>query len=123
MPAGKKVLFVDDDEVIAMLAAKAVRRLGLEVESFTDSHAAIAAFAAAPSEYGVVVSDLRLGTSDAFSMCQELRRIRAGVPIVLTSGFVRPEDAERARTLGLGEVLPKQQLMARLPDLLAVLRS
>src|SRR4051812_26460877 len=96
----KKVLFVDDDEVIVVLATKTLRRLGLDVDSFTDPRAALAAFAAAPNGYDLVVSDVRLGDVDAFDMCGDLLRIRPGMRIVLTSGLLRAEDQERARMLG-----------------------
>ena len=123
MVEGRKVLFVDDDDVIVMLATKTVRRLGVSVDSFTDPRAAIAAFAAAPRDYGVVVSDVRLGEVDAFDMCGEMLRIRPDVRIVLTSGLARPEDLERARGLGLGPVLSKSSVMTRLPELLGELVS
>src|SRR3954463_1735328 len=109
----KKVLFVDDDEVIVMLATKTLGRLGLRVDSFTEPRAALAAFAAAPGDYDIVVSDVRLGEVDAFDMCGELLRIRPGMRIVLTSGLVRAEDQERARGLGIQEVLPKSHVIKR----------
>ena len=117
MQPGDKVLFVDDDDVIVMLATRTLRRLGREVEAFTDPQAAIAAFAASPRAYGIVVSDVRLGEGDAFPMCEELLRIRADIRIVLTSGLVRPEDLERARILGIGDVLSKSHVMTRLPEI------
>ena len=120
--ATKKLLFVDDDDVIVMLAAKTLRRAGVAVDSFTDPRAAIDAFARAPDAYDIVVSDVRLGDTDAFAMCADLRRIRPDVRIVLTSGLVRPEDSARARTLGSGEVRSKSHVMTRLPELLGRLR-
>jgi CheY-like chemotaxis protein len=118
----KKVLFVDDDDVIVLLAAKTLRRLGLRVDSFTDAHQAAAAFAAAPDDFDIVVSDVRLGDGDAFDMCGEILRIRPTVRIVLTSGLLRAEDQERARLLGIGEVLSKSHVLTRLPELLGRLR-
>jgi len=118
----KKLLFVDDDDVIVMLAAKTLRRAGVELDSFTDPRAAVAAFARAPDDYDIVVSDVRLGEMDAFMMCGEMRRIRPDVRIVLTSGLVCPEDLERARALGIGEILSKSHVMTRLPELLGRLR-
>ena len=123
MEPGDKVLFVDDDDVIVMLATKTLRRLGREVEAFTDPKAAIAAFASAPCAYSIVVSDVRLGDDDAFHMCQQLLSIRPDIRIVLVSGLVRPEDRERASALGLGEVLSKPHVMTRLPELFGRARA
>lgn len=118
-----KVLFVDDDDVIVMLATKTLRRLGRQVEAFTDAKAAVAAFASAPASYSIVVSDVRLGDGDAFAMCEELLRIRHDVRIVLVSGLARPEDRERALSLGIGEVLSKSHVMTRLPELFGRARA
>jgi len=119
----KKLLFVDDDEVIVMLAAKTLRRAGVAVDSFTDPRAAVDAFSRAPDDYDIMVSDVRLGDIDAFAMCGELLRIRPGLRIVLTSGLVRPEDVEQARLLGIVEVHSKSHVMTRLPELLERLRA
>jgi len=119
----KKVLFVDDDDVIVMLAAKTLKRVGVAVDSFTDPRAAVEAFARAPDDYDLVVSDVRLGEMDAFDMCGELLRIRPRLRIVLTSGLVRSEDLEHARALGIYEVLSKSHVMTRLPELLGRLRD
>jgi CheY-like chemotaxis protein len=113
-----RVLFVDDDDVIVLLAAKTLRRLGRAVDTFTDAASAEAAFAAQPDAYELVVSDVRLGERDAFDMCAALLRVRPGIGIILTSGFPRPEDHERARALGLGEVLLKSRVMTRLSEAL-----
>ena len=123
MQVGDKVLFVDDDDVIVMLASKTLRRLGREVEAFTDAKSALAAFAAAPATYSIVVSDVRLGDGDAFAMCEELLRIRRDVRIVLVSGLARPEDHERALALGIGDVLSKSHVMTRLPELFGRARA
>jgi two-component system cell cycle sensor histidine kinase/response regulator CckA len=118
----KKVLFVDDDDVIVMLATKTLKRVGVDVDSFTDPRAAVDSFALAPDDDDIVVSDVRLGEVDAFDMCGELLRIRPHLHIILTSGLVRPEDVDRAHALGIGEVLSKSHVMTRLPELLARLR-
>jgi CheY-like chemotaxis protein len=40
-------------------------------------------------------------------LARELMRIRPGVPIVLTSGYLRPEEAEAARRIGIYDVVLK----------------
>jgi len=120
--APRKLLFVDDDEVITLLAEKTLQRAGVVVDCFTDPGAALEAFARAPDDYDIVVSDVRLGEADAFHMCGELLRMRPHVRIVLTSGLLREEDIERARQLGIDEVLSKSQVLTHLPQLLRRLR-
>jgi len=121
--AVKKLLFVDDDDLIVTLAAKTLKRVGVVVDSFTDPDAAVAAFARAPDDYDIVVSDVRLGDVDAFDMCGEMLRLRPQLRVVLTSGLVRQQDLEQARALGIAEVLSKPEVLTRLPELLGRLRA
>ena len=45
--------------------------------------------------------------SPGSELAREIRKIRPDIPIVLMSGCVTPAPTERARTLGIAEVLPK----------------
>jgi CheY-like chemotaxis protein len=42
-----------------------------------------------------------------FEVARQLRSIRPDIPIVLASGYVRPEDELQAATLGIQRVLLK----------------
>ena len=42
-----------------------------------------------------------------FEVARQLRSIRPDIPIVLASGYVRPEDEQMAATIGIQRVLLK----------------
>jgi len=47
-------------------------------------------------------------------LARQVREIRPDIPVVLTSGYVRPGDVEAAQRLGVGEVLLKPNLVGDL---------
>jgi CheY-like chemotaxis protein len=68
---------------------------------------ALQKFRAAPYDYDVVVTDLSMPGMSGFDIARELRSIRADMPILMTSGYVRPEDRETARARGIRDLILK----------------
>lgn len=114
----KRILFVDDDEIVAMLASVALRRLGHCAACFSTPEAALAALRADPAAFDLLVTDLRLGKASGLHLAAAARAVRQDLPIVLVSGAVERADDEQSRALGLGAVLPKAQALAGLAPLL-----
>lgn len=104
---GRHVLCVDDDEVIVYITTRALRRLGYQVTGFLNSRQALEAFRASPQDFDIVVTDLSMPGMTGPELATEIRQIRSGIPVVLTSGCIRPEDVQTAERLGSSEVLPK----------------
>jgi PAS domain S-box-containing protein len=104
---GQRVLYIDDDDAIVLLTTRVLERLGYHVTGFTHPQQALEAFAARPNDFDVVVTDLSMPGMSGFDLAQSLRRYRAEMPILMTSGYVRPEDRQQARERGLGDVILK----------------
>lgn len=86
------VLLVDDEEGVRQMAKQALERYGYEVLLAHDGASAIQLFKTAPDRIGVVVLDLRMSGQETLP---ELRRIRPGVKIVVSSGYNREEAMAR----------------------------
>lgn len=112
---GRRILFVDDDDLIVRLTTVTLSRAGHAVSSFSDPHAAWDAFRAAPEAFDLVVADIQLGSLSGLELSARMLDLRPGVPIVLTSGLILHEDRERALGTGVRAVLPKAQVMTDLP--------
>jgi two-component system cell cycle sensor histidine kinase/response regulator CckA len=112
-----RVLFVDDDALVAQLAGATLRRQGHSVATFGDAASALDAFRGDPCAYDLLVADLRLGAACGFELCEAVRALRPDLPVVVASGHVGPEDEARARALGV-DVLPKAQVLTAFPQLL-----
>lgn len=112
------ILFVDDDPLVGMLTTMALGRLGHGVSSFTAVEPALNAFRRDPGAYDLVISDVHLGRESGFDLCHGVLAVRPEMPVVLASGLVEAADVERAHAAGAREILPKSEVLTRLPRLL-----
>jgi FixJ family two-component response regulator len=81
-------LLVDDLPAVRNLVACVLGEVGYAVESFGDARSAIAAFAADPDRFDVVVSDVILGDNmTGIDVAHEVLALRPNKPLVLVSGF------------------------------------
>jgi CheY-like chemotaxis protein len=111
---GEHVLCVDDEEAIVDVATQLLQRLGYRVTGVVDAGRALEDFRSRPYEYAVVVTDLSMPGLSGIELARRIRAIRPGLPIVLTSGYLRPEEIETARALGAVEIVLKPRLVADL---------
>jgi CheY-like chemotaxis protein len=72
-----------------------------------------------PTGYDVVVTDLSMPGMSGFHLARALLDARADIPILVTSGYVRPQDRDAARTLGVRELILKPDTIDELGHSLA----
>jgi signal transduction histidine kinase/CheY-like chemotaxis protein len=104
---GERILYVDDEESLVLLLERFLVRCGYAVTGETDPAKALALFRADPDAFDAVVTDLAMPGMSGFDLVREIRAIRSSVPIVLTSGYVTPEDEAAAREAGNLELVLK----------------
>ena len=102
---GERVLVVDDEEALVAVTAEVLKRIGYDAVECADGAAALAAFETGRVD-AVVADELMPGLSGT-ELAILLRRHRAGLPIVLVSGYTGPMLAERALGAGITEILKK----------------
>jgi predicted ATPase/signal transduction histidine kinase len=103
---GQRVLLVDDEANILAMTSQVLSRLGYQPVSFSDSHAALAAFEADPCAFDVVVTDDVMPGLTGTRLASVVRQRRPELPIVLVSGYGGPILAQRALA-GVSELLVK----------------
>ena len=111
---GEHILFVDDEEAIVDVATQILRTLGYCVTGSTNAVQALQDFQSRAYEFAAVVTDLSMPGLSGVALARKIRDIRPGIPIVLTSGYVRPEDAPAVQRLGVVDVILKPNLAAEL---------
>jgi CheY-like chemotaxis protein len=111
---GERVLYIDDDEAIVFLTRRILERLGYQVTTYSRPLEGVQAFRDVPNAFDVVVTDLNMPEMSGFDIARELRSIRPGVPVLMTSGYVRPEDRDAARAQGILDVIAKPNSMEEL---------
>ena len=104
-----KVLVVDDDPDTCDVIRRALEKSGASVVVANGVDAAVWAFRRSPAD--AVVTDIRLGGSDGYSLLEAIRKCNAeykGVTTVIAmTGYASPEDEEKAITAGFDAYLCK----------------
>ena len=103
----ENLLFIDDEEALVTLGTHFLERLGYHVTGHTDPLAALAEFRADPQRFAAVVTDLSMPRITGFEVARQILSIRPSTPIILASGYVRPEDEEQAASIGIRRILLK----------------
>jgi PAS domain S-box-containing protein len=108
IPGGTgSILFVDDEEALALLGQKMLEHLGYHVVVSTSSVEALDLFRATPYRFDLVVTDQTMPHMTGEALARELRRIRPDIPIILCTGFSYTMDAEKAAAQGIDAFLMK----------------
>jgi CheY-like chemotaxis protein len=105
--AGQTVMIVDDEKALVALAEENLAELGYEPVGFNSSTAALEAFRAAPRRFDIVLTDETMPGLIGTDLAREIRLLRPDIPIVLMSGYSSAPLDERARAVGVREVLRK----------------
>jgi CheY-like chemotaxis protein len=100
-------LYVDDERPIVKAATRTLGCLGYVVTGFAEPSEALRTFVAHPHDFDVVVTDLWMPSMSGFDFAREVLRVRPDVPVLMLSGYVRPEDRETARSIGVRELMGK----------------
>ena len=103
--AGQHVMFVDDDEAIRGTLPRIIRRLGYRCSVYGDPGAALAAFRESPHGFDLVLTDFTMPTMNGVELAQQIKAVRAEIPIALVTGF--GVDAAAAASAGIDVRLGK----------------
>ncbi|EPR35422.1 PAS/PAC sensor hybrid histidine kinase [Alkalidesulfovibrio alkalitolerans DSM 16529] len=103
----ERVLFVDDENLLAQMAGEMLSNLGYAVTSMTSATEALEIFKATPDSFDLVITDQAMPGMTGAELAVELLRIRPALPVILITGFSETVDEEEARRLGLRAFLMK----------------
>lgn len=97
MPAMAKLLIVEDDESVRILAARALERAGHQIDVAVDGAQGLASIRAAGGAYDLVVSDIRMPEMDGIEMAKAAAAAYPAMRIMLVTGYA--DQRERAEEL------------------------
>jgi two-component system cell cycle sensor histidine kinase/response regulator CckA len=111
-----RILLVEDDTMVADTVQTCLRRAGMLVTAHTDGAAAVAAFAAEPGAYDLLLTDQFMRGLDGREVIAEARRYRPRLPVVLMSGHPDGLRTDENARLGISATLAKPFTPAELLD-------
>jgi PAS domain S-box-containing protein len=116
---GERILYVDDEDALVLLASRMLTRLGYEVAGYSDPLEALRTFRSRPADFDVVVTDLSMPAMSGFELARTMIEIRPDVPVIMTSGYVRIEDHRTADEIGVKALILKPSTMEEFAEALA----
>lgn len=120
--AGKTVLLVEDETFIADLLVSWFGRLGAKTLWANSGDEGVRLLAANTNEVCIVIADFKLPDMDGTDMCVQLRKLKPGIPVLLSSGRYQREAEEFLSRSGptcfLQKPYPLEEVLVKLKKLL-----
>lgn len=117
---GNKILFVEDEEDLALIVADTLRAQGYEVITANDGVAGLDIFKSGGAD--IVVADVMMPKMDGFSMAKEIRKTSPTVPLLFLTAKSTIDDVEEGFEIGANDYLKKpfelRELIVRIRALL-----
>ena len=111
---GQRVLYIDDDEVMAVMVQGLLQHLGYAGTCTRDAQQAIDLVARDPSAFDAVVTDFNMPGRTGLDVARELAAIRPDLPVVISTGFASDELRAQAARLGVRAVMQKEHTLEEL---------
>ncbi len=104
---GERILFVDDERMIADMGEDILCELNYEVVTSTDSCKALALFEKDPAKFDIVITDYTMPRMTGLDMAKRMLELRPELPIILCTGFSSTITPESAKKAGIREFMLK----------------
>jgi CheY-like chemotaxis protein len=128
LPATPRILIVDDEQAMQLLASAIIRKLGLEADAASSGEEAVELYRRAAHEgraYSAVVMDLALpGGISGLEATLAIKQIDGAAKVIVSSGYLEQNARNAALEHGFAGILPKPYTADRLAsELRWVLKS
>lgn len=119
---GQRILLVDDDDPVRLMAQESLQRFGYQVFSFGNGETALHDFQENPYKFALAIVDMDMPKINGPQLIRAIRSIRPDLAILGCSGHAKPEMIEAAELAGMHDFIPKpfstEQILNKLQELL-----
>jgi CheY-like chemotaxis protein len=114
----ERILFIDDEEMLAEMGKIMLERLGYKVTVRSSSLEALAAFQSQPDQFDAVITDQTMPGLTGVELARRMLRIRPDIPIILCTGYSNLVNEEQAKALGIKGFIMKPMAKKDIAQLL-----
>ena len=104
---GKVILFVDDEADLRKVASFILQRKGFKPVTAVDGADGLIKALKYQSELQAIILDLHMPTMDGLEFARKLRQFLPAVPVLVSSGRMESQVAEKFRSLSIHDFLDK----------------
>ena len=115
LPHGsEKIIFLDDNDMLANLGKIMLSELGYQVCTMTSSTETLKLFQANPDHFDLVITDQTVPDMTGHELIQELRKIRPNLAAILCTGYSSKVDEDIAKKFKINAFLMKPLELTKL---------
>ncbi|MEA3280872.1 MAG: response regulator, partial [Thermodesulfobacteriota bacterium] len=103
----ERVLFIDDETILAEIGQTMLERLGYHVTVRCSSLEALETFQNTPNDFDLVITDQTMPNMTGSDLARRMMQIRPDIPIILCTGYSNLIDEDSAKGLGIKEFVLK----------------
>ena len=113
-----RILYVDDEQGLALLGEEFLGDLGYQVVSAFSGSMALEVFQQADADFDLVITDESMPGMSGIELAKELARISPQTPVILCSGHLLTMDEAGMDKTNIKAVLVKTEVCNKLPELI-----
>lgn len=110
----ERIMFVDDEEPLTMLAAEIFSSYGYTIDTFTDPVLALTSFVENPDAYSMLITDMAMPSLSGVELSQKIMVTKPDLPIILCSGFSKDINKEISMEISFRKYFQKPIVMSKL---------
>jgi PAS domain S-box-containing protein len=114
---GQHVVYIDDDETMAVMVQRLLERAGYRVACFTDAARALDVLRRGDEPVDCVVTDYNMPEVSGLELARALQAARPALPVIVSSGYLSDDLRRDARDAGVRALMQKQNTVHELADL------
>lgn len=118
---GKRIMVVDDEEMVANLLNEILSLNDYVVDVFTDSTEALEYFRNNSDVFDLILTDYTMPGMTGAELSNYFLQIRKDIPIILCTGYSEHIDEEKANEIGISAYLNKPLSQLELKNTVAKL--
>jgi DNA-binding NtrC family response regulator len=101
----RRLLVVDDEEVVCQACRRIFSRQGFQVETYTDARQGLVH--ATENDYAIILLDIKMPHMDGIQFLERLRQKKPNVPVLIITGYPSIPNAAAAMRLGACDYVTK----------------
>ncbi len=103
----ERILFVDDEALLATMGKRLLNRMGYSVTAMTSSSEALELFRGEPEAFDLLITDQTMPEMTGVELSAAVLAIRPNMPIILCTGYSSTISRKKALSLGIRDFLEK----------------